>query len=124
MRIIRELTVREKQSIARLARGKCANFYESEDFTGCLPLDCDCPMLSKAFCGNAMCRYFREAVLPNDPELAAIMAGGEVKRCKYCGRYFPADGRRQYCSVTCSSAAARLKTAARVRKHRAKGAAV
>ena len=30
MRIIRELTVREKQSIARRARWKCANFYETE----------------------------------------------------------------------------------------------
>ena len=38
----RELTVREKQRIKKLVTSLCAN-YDKE--YGCLPLDCDCPML-------------------------------------------------------------------------------
>lgn len=121
---IRELAPREKQKLDRLVKTRCANFVKHEDFTGCLPLDCECPMLIKAFCCNAMCRYFREAVLPNDPELIAIMTGATIKRCKLCGREFPAAGRRCYCSTACSDEANRRKTSERVRKYRAKQATV
>ena len=38
----RELTGREKQRIKKLVISLCAN-YDKE--YGCLPLDCDCPML-------------------------------------------------------------------------------
>ena len=38
----RELTGREKQRIKKLITSLCAN-YDKE--YGCLPLDCDCPML-------------------------------------------------------------------------------
>ena len=38
----RELTTGERRSIRKLVTGSCAN-YDSE--YGCLPLDCECPML-------------------------------------------------------------------------------
>ena len=41
----RELTGREKQRIKKLVTSLCAN-YDKE--YGCLPLDCDCPMLVSA----------------------------------------------------------------------------
>ena len=115
---VRELTAREKQQIARLVKERCANYLEEDFFTGCLPLDCDCPMLNKAYCGNSMCRYFRESILPNDPELETVLTGVAAKRCKHCGKPFPAKGRQMYCSVKCRDAAQRKQTAERVRKHR------
>ena len=38
----RELTGKEKRQIKKLVVSKCAN-YDKE--YGCLPLDCECPML-------------------------------------------------------------------------------
>lgn len=91
---------------------------------GCLPLDCGCVMLEKVYCGNAMCRYFRESVLPNDPELNAVLQGAAAKRCKHCDTPFPAQGRRMYCSDYCRTAAQKKQTAKRVQKHRWKKAGV
>ena len=62
----RELTTGERRSIRKLVTGYCAG-YDSE--YGCLPLDCKCPMLGICYTNSAMCRYFRESVLPNAPEL-------------------------------------------------------
>ncbi len=118
---IRELTAQETRSIRKLVTGNCANFDREY---GCLPLESECVMLGKAFCGNAMCRYFRDAVLPNDPELEAALNLLPAKRCKQCGKVFPASRRRIYCSKTCAEDAARAQTALRVRKHRAKKGAV
>lgn len=63
----RELTRDERKGIRKLVTEMCAN-YDRE--YGCLPLDCECYMLGKCWTG-AYCRYFREAVLPLDPVLAA-----------------------------------------------------
>ena len=57
----RELTVPERRSIRKLVSGSCANY--DRDYS-CLPLDCECPMLGICYKNSAMCRYFREAVLP------------------------------------------------------------
>ena len=59
----RELTREEKRAIRALVTKWCAN-YDRE--CGCLPLDGECYMLGKCWTG-ALCRYFREAVLPLDP---------------------------------------------------------
>ena len=120
-KIVRELTEKETRGIRRLVTQKCAN-YDPE--YGCLPLDCECVMLGKVYCGNAMCRYFRESVLPNDPELNASLQGLAAKRCKHCGKPFPANGRRIYCSDRCRNASQKKDTAVRVRKHRKKKAEV
>ena len=113
----RELTPKEIRSIRKLVTTKCAN---NDKEYGCLPLDCECPMLNTCYTHSAMCSYFRESVLPNDPELSAAFQPLPTKRCKYCGKPFPVDGRKVYCSANCADAASREQTAARVRKHREK----
>ena len=119
--IVRELTKKEVRGIRRLIVERCANYHE--DY-GCLPLDCNCVMLEKVYCGNAMCRYFRESVLPNDPELSASLHNLAAKRCKHCGKPFPAKGRAMYCSDRCRKEAQKKQTAKRVQKHRRKKAEV
>ncbi len=113
----RELTAKEKRSIKKLVKRLCAN-YDSE--YGCLPLDCDCPMFDICYTNSAMCRYFLESLLPDDPELQASLESQPVRICRYCGRKFPADGKRAYCSRACAESARRRQTAARVRKFRSR----
>ena len=62
----RELTRDEKKKIRTLVTGMCANYDRESGL--CLPLDCACYMLHKCWTG-AYCRYFREAVLPLNPEV-------------------------------------------------------
>ena len=118
---IRELTEKERRGIRKLVTDRCANYHE--DY-GCLPLDCNCVMLEKVYRGNAMCRYFRESVLPNDPELSAALQNLAAKRCKHCGKPFPAKGRTMYCSDRYRNEAQKEQTAKRVQKHRRKKAEV
>ena len=115
----RELTRDEKKKIRSLVTGMCAN-YDRE--TGlCLPLDCGCYMLHKCWTG-AYCRYFREAVLPLDPELLAALTveGGspELRACTVCGRAFLPEGRQAYCSDACKAEGNRRKSRERMRKMR------
>lgn len=65
----RELTGREKQQIKKLITSRCAN-YDKE--YGCLPLDCECPIFGICYTNSALCRRFRNALLPTDPELEAV----------------------------------------------------
>ena len=113
----RELTGREKQRIKKLVTSLCAN-YDKE--YGCLPLDCDCPMLGICFTNSALCRYFRKSVLPEDAGLEAVFTQTPTTHCKQCGKPFPTDGKRVYCSQRCAEEARRKQTAARVHKHREK----
>ena len=77
----RELTRDERKGIRKLVTEMCAN-YDRE--YGCLPLDCECYMLGKCWTG-AYCRYFREAVLPLDPVLAAsICEDGPAPDTRLC----------------------------------------
>ena len=94
----RELTGREKQRIKKLVTSLCAN-YDKE--YGCLPLDCDCPMLGICFTNSALCRYFRKSVLPEDAGLEAVFTQTPTTHCKQCGKPFPTDGKRVYCSQRC-----------------------
>lgn len=115
----RELTGREKQRIKKLITSLCAN-YDKE--YGCLPLDCDCPMFGICYTNSALCRYFRSAVLPTDVKLQAAFRSEPtpLTACRQCGKPFPADGKRIYCSQRCAEEARRRQTAARVRKYREK----
>lgn len=113
----RELTGGEKRRIRRLVTSLCAN-YDRE--YGCLPLDSECYMFGICYTDSALCRYFRSALLPTDPELVAVFRHTATRNCKLCGSPFPADGKRAYCSVRCAEEARRRQTAARVRKHRDK----
>jgi len=113
-----ELTREEKTAIRRLVTSLCAN-YDRE--YGCLPLGVPCYMMDKCWTG-AYCRYFREAVLPNDPVLeAALISGGaapDTKTCPVCGGAFLPDGRTRYCSTTCAHAARLKKQRGYMRKYR------
>ena len=113
----RELTGREKQRIKKLVTSLCANY---DDEYGCLPLDCNCPMLGICFTNSALCRYFRKSVLPEDAGLEAVFTQISTTHCKQCGKPFPTDGKRVYCSQRCAEEARRKQTAARVRKYREK----
>ncbi len=117
----RELTRHERAAIRKLVTSLCAN-YDRE--YGCLPLECDCYMLGKYWTG-AYCRYFREAVLPNDPALETALArqgpAPAMRPCAYCGRPVPKDKRRRYCSPSCSRAAHRQQQRAHMRKKRGWG---
>ena len=117
----RELTRDDKKKIRSLVTGMCAN-YDRE--TGlCLPLDCGCYMLHKCWTG-AYCRYFREAVLPLDPELQTSLteegACPELRACAVCGRLFLPEGRQAYCSDACKAEGNRRKSRDRMRKMREK----
>ena len=111
----RELTGREKQRIKKLITSRCAS-YDKE--YGCLPLDCDCPMFGICYTNSGLCSYFRKYVLPTEPELQAVFEAQPLSVCKECGKHFPKDGKRAYCSEKCAEEARRRQTAARVRKHR------
>ena len=115
----RELTGREKQRIKKLITSLCAN-YDKE--YGCLPLDCDCLMFGICYTNSALCRYFRSAVLPTDAKLQAVFSSEStpLTACRQCGKPFPADRKRMYCSQRCAEEARRRQTAARVRKYREK----
>ena len=114
----RELTREEKAAIRKLVTRLCANYDRD---VGCLPLDCPCYMLEKCWTG-ALCRYFREAVLPNDPVLEASLAAEgpapETRPCPVCGRAFLPDGRTRYCAPGCAKAARLKKQRGYMRKYR------
>ena len=115
---VRELTRNERMKIRSLVTHLCAN-YDSE--YGCLPLDCDCYMLEKFWTG-ALCRYFEDAVLPNNPELEASLCGiGFKVACPGCGRKFRAKTKERYCSDKCRLTARRKtyrKSKARERENK------
>ena len=113
----RELTGREKQRIKKLITSLCAN-HDKE--YGCLPLDYECPMFGICYTNSALCSYFRKSVLPEDAELEAVFTQTPTTHCKQCGKPFPTDGKRVYCSQRCAEEARRKQTAARVRKYREK----
>ena len=81
----------------------------------------ECYMLDKCWTG-ALCRYFREAVLPTDPALeAALTTEGpapEMRVCPVCGGAFVPQGRRAYCSEACTGAARRKRQRGYMRKNR------
>ena len=103
----RELTRDEKKKIRTLVTGMCANYDRESGL--CLPLDCACYMLHKCWTG-AYCRYFREAVLPLNPELQASLTTEGISP----------EGRQAYCSDACKAEGNRRKSRERMRKMREK----
>ena len=110
----RELTRNEKTAIRKLVTGLCAN-YDKE--YGCLPLECECYMLGKCWTG-AYCKYFENAVLPNDPALAVSLSGGGSRPCGFCGVPFSAQGKQAYCSAVCAGKGQRRQQRDFMRKKR------
>jgi hypothetical protein len=115
----RELTRTERVAIRKLVKDLCAN-YDNE--YGCLLLNGDCYMFyGVAFTNTGMCKYFRNAVLPTNPALEAILtsvATIETRPCGICGIEFPADGKKLYCSDACAGEAHRRRNRDNMRKKR------
>ena len=97
----------------KLVRGLCANC----DGGCCILLDETCPQLISF---SLICKYFRDAVLPEDAELqTALLYRSSGKRCTLCGALFvPASNRAKYCP-SCAAQEQRRKTRERVRRYRA-----
>lgn len=118
----REFTRHERAQIRKLVISLCANY--DRDY-GCLPLDCECYMLNKWWT-DAYCKYFREAVLPESPELEAALLGRtppDTCKCLVCGAAFIQQGKRAYCSPSCQQNADRQKARERMREKRSAGRA-
>lgn len=98
----RELTGGEKRRIRKLVTSLCAN-YDKE--YGCLPLDSACYMFGTCYTNSTMCKYFRNAVLPNETELEAVFTHTLTTNCKQCGKPSPIDGKCVYCSDRCAEEA-------------------
>jgi len=115
----RELTRAERMAIRQLVTSLCAN-YDSE--YGCLPLESRCYMLGKWWTGS-YCKYFTDAVLPNDPALMAALTGGNLamRPCSVCGDLFLENGKQAYCSEACADAARKKRQRGYMRKKRGYG---
>ena len=113
----RELTGIERKAIRKLVVSRCAN-YDSD--YGCLPLGESCYMLDKCWTG-VYCKYFKNAVLPNDPELASsLVSGYDTRECAFCGNAFPANGKHAYCTERCAHEAKKRQKREHIRKSRAR----
>ena len=113
LRLNRELHKRVKECI----RKRCANC----DDIYCLLLDdgdpCVCP---QRLTRSLLCRYFIEAVLPDDQELyEAITSGDERKRCKRCCMPFTPRGNHALYCDRCRPIINRRKARERARRYRA-----
>jgi len=100
----RELTRAERAAIRKLVKDLCANY--DRDY-GCLPLNDECYMFyGVAYTNTGLCKYFRNAVLPTDALLEAVLTGGEsveTRLCGICGGTFPVNGKQAYCSDACAA---------------------
>jgi len=74
-------------------------------------------MSTIAFVNSSLCKYFKAAVLPLDPELQAVFFRRPLKACKRCGDLFPINGRQTYCDA-CAAPVRKAADAARARKYR------
>lgn len=112
----RELTRSERAAIRSPVR-TCANFDCQDKI--CLILDDPCYMLGKVWTG-AMCRYFREAVLPTNPALEAVLTRTpeNQKKCPVCGNTFIPTTSQAYCSDRCRVFARRKSERERKRRER------
>ena len=120
-KIIRELTRAELAAIRKLVKDLCANYdYEY----GCLLLDAECYMFyGVAYTCSALCKYFKNAVLPTEPVLEAVLSGREVpntEKCAVCGVSFIPDGKQRYCSPECQDEGNRRMSRERMKRKRDK----
>ena len=116
----RELTASERREIRKLATSMCANY--DDYYKECLLLNGDCYMTyGVAYNNSALCKYFRQSVLPLNPKLEAVFAGEprpEEKQCTICKKLFIPSGRQTYCSLKCKSDGNRYKSRERMKKMR------
>ena len=115
----REQTRAEHAAIRKLVKDLCAN-HDHE--YGCLLLDGNCYMFyGVAYTNTGLCKYFRDSILPTDPILEATLTGGvtvETRPCGICGRAFPVNGKKAYCSDACAGKAKNRKQRGYMRERR------
>ena len=110
------MTEAQVRRVRQLIRRLCANY----DCGNCLLLDdgetCVCP---QSITNALVCRYFKAAVLPGDPELwTELTLPSRSRRCARCGAAFvPTGSRAVYCSK-CSGMRERERKAVWARKNR------
>ena len=85
------LTPGQVRSVRGLTK-RCCNFLDGD----CLLLDGVCPQYISR---SLLCRWFRRAVLPQQPKLEqAIFSPKKLRRCEVCGTGILArSGRTKYC---------------------------
>ena len=85
------LTPGQLHSVRGLTK-RCCNFSGGD----CLLLDDACP---QSISRSLICRWFRRAVLPQQPKLKqAILSPEKLRRCEVCGTGILArSGRTKYC---------------------------
>ena len=85
------LTPGQLRSVRGLTK-RCCNFLDGD----CLLLDDACP---QSISRSLICRWFRHAVLPQQPKLEqAILSPKKLRRCEVCGTGILArSGRTKYC---------------------------
>ena len=111
---LRELTREEMREMKQLAVDMCANY--DGHYKECLLLDGACYMTyGVAFTCSALCKYFRNAVLPLNPRLEALFNGENIvehiKRCAVCGTELYSIGNKvKYCQSCARRIHRRQKT--------------
>jgi predicted nucleic acid-binding Zn ribbon protein len=90
----------------------CANY--DNHFKECLLLNNACFMTyGVAYNNSALCKYFREAVLPLRPELEKLfnktISIETIKECAICGTPFCQSGRSRFCSDLCRAKSKRIQ---------------
>ena len=93
---------------------RCCNFLDGD----CLLLDSVCPQYISR---SLLCRWFRRAVLPQQPKLEqAILSPKKLRRCEVCGTGILArSGRTKYCPA-CAKEVHRQQKAKSARKRRSR----
>ena len=105
------LTPGQLRSVRGLTK-RCCNFLDGD----CLLLGGVCPQhISRSL----LCRWFRRAVLPQQPKLEqAILSPKKLRRCEVCGTGILArSGRTKYCPA-CAKEVHRQQKAKSARKRR------
>ena len=86
------------RQVRSLIRKRCCNF----DGGVCLLFDDPhCNICPQWYSGALVCKWFRSAVLPNDPALETSLLNGirPTRRCAVCGAAFgPGSNRAKYCA--------------------------
>lgn len=105
------LTPGQLRSVRGLTK-RCCNFLDGD----CLLLDGVCPQFISR---SLICRWFRRAVLPQQPKLEqAILRPKKLRRCEVCGKGILArSGRTKYCPA-CAKEIHRRQKAKSARKRR------
>ena len=105
------LTPGQLRSVRGLTK-RCCNFSGGE----CLLLDGVCPQYISR---SLLCRWFRRAVLPQQPKLEqAILSPKKLRRGEVCGKGILArSGRTKYCPA-CAEEVHRQQKAKSARKRR------